>query len=52
MHKLKVVVKVLAAGLLVITAIARVRQIQQIKRQQNFTFNFNWNINKDGKRLS
>ena len=52
MYKLKVVITIIAAGLLIITVIARVRQIQQIKRQQNFTFNFNWNINKDGKRLS
>jgi len=52
MHKLKIVVTVIAAGLFIITAIARVRQMQQIKRQQNFTFNFNWNFNKDGKRLS
>lgn len=52
MHKLKVMIKLLAAGLLIITAIARARQIQQIKRQQNFTFNFNWNIYKDDKRLS
>jgi hypothetical protein len=49
---LKVIVTVIAVGLLIITAVARVRQIQQIKRQQNFTFNFNWNINRDGKRHS
>ena len=52
MHKLKVIVTVIAVVLLIITAVARVRQIRQIKRQQNFTFNFNWIINKDGKRLS
>jgi len=50
MHKLKVVVTVMAVGLLIITVIARVRRMQRIARQQNFTFNFNWNFNKDGKR--
>ena len=50
MHKLKVVVTVMAVGLLIITVIARVRRMQRITRQQNFTFNFNWNFNKDGKR--